>query len=449
MKTCKGIVTHLQHGVWCKNRRDDMASRIAQLADTIQRNTSIFDEYLSTHGLQSPSFDPDGPLMEMELPSVIRIARLAVLDATQELRDLMMGPRETLMAMACSGKAEGDSIYSHRVAHLIPPHHGGTITYEELSTKTGLRVRPLKTVLRAAIAHRVFSEPRPGHLGHSAASRLLVTDPLMDDWFGSIVQDISPSVKFVARALTACPAADEPGLSAASYFLSMRNECQLASFYQALEREPDRARRFAAVMRFFQQGEGYSVRHILSAFDWASLAPGAQVIDIGGSHGDTAVAIARHTSGVQLVVQDLPETIASAPSLPHDIATRITFMSHDFFSRQPVEGASVYILRWVLHNWPDKYAVRILRALCPALAPQSRVLIFDAVVPPFSRSVNVIERDIRWQDLTMLALFNACDRHAEEWKLLVEAADPRYRFVGVKQIRGSVLSVVDVQWCPA
>lgn len=426
-----------------------MASRIGQLADTIQRNTSMFDEYICTHGLQSPSFDPDGPLLEMDLPPVIRAARLAVIDATQELRDLMIGPRETLMAMACSGKAEGDTIYSYGVAQLVPQDRGGTITYEELATKTGLEVRPLKTVLRSAIAHRVFSEPIPGHLGHSAASKLLVTDPSMNDWFGSIVQDVSPSIKFVSRALKSCPAADEPGLSGASLHLSTRYGGPPASFYHVLDKDPSLARRFAAVMSFFQRGGGYSVRHVLSAFDWSSLEVGDKVVDVGGSHGDTAIVIAQQYPSLHLIVQDLPETISSAPSLPDDLVTRIDFMPHDFFTRQPVEDASVYILRWVLHNWPDKYAIRILRALCPALAPQSKVLIFDVVVPSFSESVNSIERDIRWQDLTMLALFNACDRHEEEWRSLIEQADPRFQFLGVKRVRGSALSVVDIAWCPA
>jgi hypothetical protein len=32
-------------------------------------------------------------------------------------------------------------------------------------------------------------------------------------------------------------------------------------------------------------------------------------------------------------------------------------------------------------NWSDKYCVKILKALIPALAPGARVLIMDAVLP--------------------------------------------------------------------
>ena len=57
-------------------------------------------------------------------------------------------------------------------------------------------------------------------------------------------------------------------------------------------------------------------------------------------------------------------------------------MEHDFFEEQPVKGADVYLLRWVLHDWSDSYAVRILRALIPALNKGARVILNETVLPP-------------------------------------------------------------------
>ena len=43
-------------------------------------------------------------------------------------------------------------------------------------------------------------------------------------------------------------------------------------------------------------------------------------------------------------------------------------MEHDFFFlEQPVKSADVYLIRWILHDWPNTYAFKILRALVPAL----------------------------------------------------------------------------------
>lgn len=55
-------------------------------------------------------------------------------------------------------------------------------------------------------------------------------------------------------------------------------------------------------------------------------------------------------------------------------------MNSDFFTPQPVT-ADVYYLRWILHNWPDKYCVEILRNLRPALKPGAMIVIHEQVLP--------------------------------------------------------------------
>lgn len=66
---------------------------------------------------------------------------------------------------------------------------------------------------------------------------------------------------------------------------------------------------------------------------------------------------------MNMVVQDLPEVQAAFQAfVPHDLTTRVTFQNHNFFNPQTV-AADVYFLKMILHDWPDKYAVRILRNL--------------------------------------------------------------------------------------
>lgn len=55
-------------------------------------------------------------------------------------------------------------------------------------------------------------------------------------------------------------------------------------------------------------------------------------------------------------------------------------MVHDFFKAQPVE-ADIYFLRWIFHNWSDKYCIKILRALIPSLKPGAKVIVSEAVMP--------------------------------------------------------------------
>ena len=67
-------------------------SRIAELASIISSNTSQVDDYVSTHNLPPLSFEPNGHLKQDTLPDTIQSAQHAILEATDELNALMLGP---------------------------------------------------------------------------------------------------------------------------------------------------------------------------------------------------------------------------------------------------------------------------------------------------------------------------------------------------------------------
>lgn len=77
-------------------------------------------------------------------------------------------------------------------------------------------------------------------------------------------------------------------------------------------------------------------------------------------------------------MQDLPEVIERAPEVAD--GSNVSFMAHDFFVPQSVTGADAYLFRWILHNWSDKYCVRILRALVPALKPGARIILNEHIL---------------------------------------------------------------------
>ena len=54
---------------------------------------------------------------------------------------------------------------------------------------------------------------------------------------------------------------------------------------------------------------------------------------------------------------------------------------HDFFTPQPVSDAAVFLLRVVLHDWPDAFARRILAQLREAAREDTRLVIADFVLP--------------------------------------------------------------------
>ena len=72
------------------------SSRIAELASIISSNTSQVDDYISTRGLPPLSFEPNASLKPDTLPDGIHSAQKAILEATDELNALMLGPEGIL-----------------------------------------------------------------------------------------------------------------------------------------------------------------------------------------------------------------------------------------------------------------------------------------------------------------------------------------------------------------
>ncbi|KAK5138418.1 hypothetical protein LTR08_000004 [Meristemomyces frigidus] len=374
-------------------------TRIVTLAATIQTHTDV----------------PSDPVY----PADIENSRAAVLGATQELVELLRGPRQLIQA-----RLNTQDIVYHQliekfdIASLLP---NGEVSYAELAATTGMDESALRRVLRFAITNRIFAEKRPGYLSHSAASRVLAEDQGLRDWITCMLRDILPSGYRAVDALVKWPGAQDP--SKTGFALAHG-----AGFWDVLAKDPERGRRFAGGMRALATGDVYSLRHVTSGFPWAKLGETARVVDVGGSTGNTAFALTQKFPQLQVIVQDVPDTVAKAEQRE---GQSVTFMAHDFFAPQPVEGADVYLFRWIL-----------------ALKPGARVLIMDAVLPPVGTVPNAIERNARHFDVVMQHLFDAKEREMVEWQKLFADADGRFRFCGTTQPEGSRLAIMELKWEP-
>lgn len=79
-------------------------------------------------------------------------------------------------------------------------------------------------------------------------------------------------------------------------------------------------------------------------------------------------------------------------------------------------AAHVYIFRHVLHDWPDEQARQILLNVKPALAPHSRIVILDQVVPTQGASLLNVGVDI------CMMLFSGMERSEKQWTALLDSA---------------------------
>lgn len=160
--------------------------------------------------------------------------------------------------------------------------------------------------------------------------------------------------------------------------------------------DPKSATRFADTMKAFTSTPEYSVSFIVNSYDWETLGK-ARIVDVGGSEGHVAMALTRSHPKLEVIVQDLEVvTEEAAETVPKDLKGRVSFMPHDFFTTQPAQ-ADVYLLRLILHNWPDKYCLKILRSLVPVLRPWTLIIINEICMPDHEASIPLWkERDLRY-----------------------------------------------------
>ena len=172
-----------------------------------------------------------------------------------------------------------------------------------------------------------------------------------------------------------------------------------------------------------------------------------KIYQVGGSSGHASIALANAYPQLKFIVQDLPESIANAPALPSTLSSRITFMEHSFFSPQVIEHAKVYLLRMILHDWPDAEARMILQNHAGVLRGNSRLIIMDTVLPT-PGSVPTNEESLAlYRDLTMMQMFNSKERYLSDWKALcegVEVEGGKLVLESVKKPYGSVMSIMEV-----
>jgi hypothetical protein len=379
--------------------------RIVQLAQTIASSTRLINEHLRSNGLPEPSFSPEAPIdaFGSSTPDV-QTAKNCVLEAAIELRQLLEGPVKALLPEVFlpqlfkqlakvpaddstqSNFAPLAAIYRFKIASHVPKE--SHISFADLANKCGLLEHDLRRVIRyAAIHHRVFSEPENGFVAHTAASKLLVENDMIVNLMGLTFAECWPAHARVSilnvmvewfltwqAVEVMAEKSEEPNRS--GYALANNTPLNMFEF---LAQHPDRAKRFAGAMSSTSTA---SLEALVSYFDWATLPSGATVVDVGGAQGHVSFHLARKFPHLNFVVQDMPEVVNGAEAkIPEDLKGRVSFLGHNMFTDQPVKDAHVYLLRYVLHDWPDKYCVKILQRLIPALKKGTKVVIQDHLLP--------------------------------------------------------------------
>ncbi|KAK8133248.1 S-adenosyl-L-methionine-dependent methyltransferase [Apiospora kogelbergensis] len=399
--------------------------RIVELASKIQSSVIQLQSILDAKGVPSPSFDENAP---DRLPREATEAQDAVLDATQELYDLLLdSPAAVLKVTANNSIGSLGFISRFDLPNMVPL--GGRLSFAEVAKKTGFAESVVARLLRDAMCVRIFHEPEHGMVAHTKTSKAL-----RQPWL----------LAFIVDALEKWPNCEEP--SQTSYNLVHKTE---GSYFDNVAKDPERAARFAAGMAIQWELPGYQLEYLLDGYDWAGLGR-AKVVDLGGFRGRISVALAERFPDLDLLVEDMGMNEQEAhAAVPAHLKPRVNFRVHDMFLPQPV-SADVYYIRQVLHDWPDKYSIKVLRQQIPALKKGAKLLLNESLLPeaPGSSLPLWRERDLRTMDLGLIATMNGRERTLAEWKAMVAEADPRFKFQKVTETTGSMLAMLEWVWEP-
>lgn len=154
---------------------------------------------------------------------------------------------------------------------------------------------------------------------------------------------------------------------------------------------------------------------ITSLYDFSRFN---KIIDVGGGHGGLITSILKANPHAKGVLFDAEVVISGAgPKIEAaSLAGRCETIAGDFFESVP-EGGDLYIMKWIIHDWDDERAIRILKN-CRNNVPQNgRVIVVDAVVPEGDQP------DFsKFFDLNMLVMTGGKERTEREFADLFAAA---------------------------
>lgn len=181
--------------------------------------------------------------------------------------------------------------------------------------------------------------------------------------------------------------------------------------FEYLSAHPEPARIFDEAMASRSAAE---IAAMLAVYDFAYAK---RVVDVGGGNGALLSAILNAFTHLEGVLFDLPHVVDRARNLDWSgISGRLHFRSGDFFGEIP-SGGDAYILKKIIHDWPDDKATEILRRCRQAMAPQSRLLLIELVVPPGNEATFT-----KFLDLWMMVWPGGRERTESEYAELLKSA---------------------------
>ncbi|KIX09976.1 uncharacterized protein Z518_01057 [Rhinocladiella mackenziei CBS 650.93] len=419
---------------------------LVDLADQIVKSATKLQQQLKDLSAPQPSFEAGGPKGYPTDPAIYE-TRDALIDASKAMLDLARGPTEhikSILGIERLNLGVLRTVDHFNIAEIVP--HQGSISFPELSARLKVDQPLLERFMKYAFTMRLFRMTDDGRIAHTSFSEAL---PSLSPWTRLVTHEL------FARSVSKFPESLEVWSDEPAGTDSQRQQVPFtlahgmdSKVWSMLGSEIGMDAFSAAMESYANSVQGLFMKQLAHGYDWASLETGP-VVDVGGGNGYVDVAMAKKFPNVHFTVQDQVSNEAVANRLiPADLKDRINFQVQDFFSPQPCDLVpKAYLVKSVLHDWPDADCIRILQTLTPAMEKYgTKLFIVDRALPSKPGEIAMhAEALARGADLNMFSLFGAKERSRSEWERLIEGVHPRLRIMKCEVPNGMVWALLTIE----
>jgi hypothetical protein len=332
------------------------------------------------------------------------------------------------------------------------PEDGKAVSVAELAATTGAEEQLILRICRLLGTYDVlqcsYTEDGKALYAHTLMSRLTVAHkPIVQHLFDDVLSCLVQGIGWFRNE-----AFREPFDGRNTPFAYATGTVG-ATFFEAIDTMPERSKRFneamagAALMGLDETVAQYPFDKLGANQDGISL------VDVGGGKGHVlnAIAAAFPTLKGGMALQDLKAVLDGGVLVDEK---EVVVQPLDFFGQiEPIKGTNTispatenyeltrlgsnYLLRAILHDWPDKDCLQILANIKPAMTQNSKLLICDFVLedvnPPNVQAL---------RDVNMLAI-GGKERSSSQWKELL--ANAGFEIVKVYGGDGGLNGIIEAE----
>lgn len=374
-----------------------LASIISSSVDQIEialKTASM--PFPSIHTPFTPQSDAARNLPEVSAASALITAAAAQIIATIRPPFLHVATTAILFNISAALRVAEEA----HVAEILRAAGPNGLHIKDIAVPSGVDPDKLARLLRVLATHHIFEEVAPDVFAHNRVSSVMDTgknveqilkDPQskhrgtfgMTASIGHLTDEIMKTVSYLAEAVMDPVSGHNNDVHDLAFNRAFNVK---GTFWDWLD-QPDQAyrlERFGIAMEGAKNAAPPNA--IVEGLDWNSLGEGALVVDVGGGIGAQSLTLAKNCPNLKFIIQDRPEVVKVAEKIWDDelpgarATTRVQMQAHDFFTSQPVKNADVFLIRMILHDWPNAECVTILRHLREAAKPSTQLVIVDNIM---------------------------------------------------------------------